>query len=99
MGRLWEFIRNLLLNPTYCPSLIKWENYEEGVFRFVRTEKVAELWGSRKCNGKMTYEKLSRALRYYYRTNVFQPVLGRRLVYKFGPAAHGWQTANPNFEN
>ncbi|XP_033611522.1 ETS homologous factor isoform X3 [Cryptotermes secundus] len=96
-GRLWEFIRDLLLNRDYCPSLICWENYEEGVFRFVRSEKVAKLWGSRKDNPKMTYEKLSRAMRYYYRSKVLLPVLGRRLVYKFGPSATGWHTQNPNF--
>ncbi|XP_021928989.1 ETS homologous factor-like isoform X2 [Zootermopsis nevadensis] len=96
-GRLWEFIRDLLLNREYCPSLICWENHDEGVFRFVRSEKVAKLWGSLKENPKMTYEKLSRAMRYYYRSKVLQPVLGRRLVYKFGPTATGWQTPNPNF--
>lgn len=96
-GRLWEFIRNLLLNRKYCPSLICWENYDEGVFRFVQSEKVAQLWGSLKANPKMTYEKLSRAMRYYYKSKVLQPVLGRRLVYKFGPSAYGWRTTNPNF--
>lgn len=96
-GRLWEFIRDLLLSRDYCPSLICWENYEEGVFRFVCSEKVAKLWGSLKENPKMTYEKLSRAMRYYYKSKVLQPVLGRRLVYKFGPTATGWKTENPNF--
>ncbi|XP_066999736.2 ETS-related transcription factor Elf-5 [Anabrus simplex] len=96
-GRLWEFIRDLLLKPEYCPSLICWENHEEGVFRFVRSDKVAELWGSIKENPKMTYEKLSRAMRYYYKSKVLQPVFGRRLVYKFGPTARGWRTNNPNF--
>lgn len=96
-GRLWEFIRDLLLNREYCPSLICWENHDEGMFRFVRSEKVAKLWGSLKDNPKMTYEKLSRAMRYYYKSKVLQPVVGRRLVYKFGPTATGWKTTNPNF--
>ena len=30
--------------------------------------------------------------RYYYKRQVFQPVLGKRLVYKFGPRAVGWKT-------
>lgn len=96
-GRLWEFIRDLLLNRDYCPSLICWENHDEGMFRFVRSEKVAKLWGTLKENPKMTYEKLSRAMRYYYKSKVLQPVVGRRLVYKFGPTATGWHTTNPNF--
>ncbi|GFG36446.1 hypothetical protein Cfor_11880, partial [Coptotermes formosanus] len=95
-GRLWEFIRDLLLNRDYCPSLICWENHDEGVFRFVRSEKVAKLWGTLKENPKMTYEKLSRAMRNYYATRILDPVpkTGRypkKLVYKFGPAALGWR--------
>nr|CAD7395285.1 unnamed protein product [Timema cristinae] len=98
-GRLWEFIRDLLLNQDYCPSLICWEDYEQGMFRFVRSEGVAKLWGTIKENPRMNYEKLSRAMRYYYKSKVLQPVLGRRLVYKFGPTAKGWRTPNPNFKN
>ncbi|KAK7067239.1 hypothetical protein SK128_002947 [Halocaridina rubra] len=98
-GRLWEFIRNLLLDPETCPSLVKWENPEEGVFRFVQAEKVAQRWGDRKQNKDMNYEKLSRAMRYYYKGGVFEAVLGRRLVYKFGKNAKNWRPANPNFAN
>ena len=97
LGRLWEFLRDLLKNPDYCPSLIVWENYEEGMFRFVHSDKVAKLWGSKKENPDMNYEKLSRAMRYYYKSQVLQPVYGRRLVYKFGPTATGWRVDNPNF--
>lgn len=96
-GRLWEFIRDLLHNRQYCPSLICWEDHSDGVFRFKNSEKVAKIWGSRKGNDKMNYEKLSRAMRYYYKSKVLQPVLGRKLVYKFGPTARGWQSENPNF--
>ncbi|XP_045132635.1 uncharacterized protein LOC123516926 [Portunus trituberculatus] len=98
-GRLWEFIRNLLLNPETCPSMVKWENPEEGLFRFIDGEKVAKRWGERKGNKEMNYEKLSRAMRYYYKTQIFEAVIGRRLVYKFGKKASGWRTSNPNFAN
>lgn len=97
LGRLWEFIRDLLKNREYCPSLICWDNYDEGMFRFVHSDKVAKLWGSKKDNPEMNYEKLSRAMRYYYKSKVLQPVLGRRLVYKFGPTATGWRMENPIF--
>ncbi|XP_050739405.1 uncharacterized protein LOC127009917 isoform X3 [Eriocheir sinensis] len=96
-GRLWEFIRNLLLDPETCPSLVKWENPEEGLFRFMDAEKVARRWGDRKQNREMNYEKLSRAMRYYYKTHIFEAVIGRRLVYKFGKNAKAWQPDNPNF--
>lgn len=68
---LWEFIRDILLNPERNPGLIKWEDRTEGVFRFLKSEAVAQLWGKKKNNSSMTYEKLSRAMRYEYsRTDI-----------------------------
>ena len=63
-GKLWEFIRDLLKEPKYCPSLICWEDHDNGVFRFVSSEKVAKLWGDKRKNNNMNYEKLSRAMRW-----------------------------------
>lgn len=60
---LWEFIYEVLMNPMYNPQYVRWENQREGVFRFVQSEAVAQLWGSLKNNDNMTYEKLSRAMR------------------------------------
>jgi Ets-domain len=60
---VWEFIRDLLKEREYCPSLIRWEDHEEGTFRIVNCKKVAKLWGDKKKNNKMNYEKLSRAMR------------------------------------
>ncbi|KMQ89366.1 ets-like proteinous factor protein [Lasius niger] len=62
-GKLWEFIRDLLRSRETCPSLICWEDYSQAKFRFVKSDEVAKRWGSRKGNTKMTYEKLSRAMR------------------------------------
>ncbi|KAG7249414.1 hypothetical protein CRUP_017828, partial [Coryphaenoides rupestris] len=69
----------------------KWEDRTEGVFRFLKSEAVAQLWGRRKNNSSMTYEKLSRAMRYYYKREILERVDGRRLVYKFGRNARGWR--------
>uniref|UniRef100_H2Z0K7 ETS domain-containing protein n=1 Tax=Ciona savignyi TaxID=51511 RepID=H2Z0K7_CIOSA len=91
---LWEFIRDILLNPEFNQSLVKWEDRELGVFRFMQSDVVASMWGKRKRNPKMTYEKLSRAMRYYYNRGILERVDGRRLVYKFGPNAHGWRLSN-----
>ncbi|XP_022241007.1 ETS-related transcription factor Elf-5-like isoform X2 [Limulus polyphemus] len=95
-GKLWEFIRNLLLSPLYNPSHIRWERREEGIFKFVQSDKVAKLWGERKRNSNMTYEKMSRAMRTYYNVGILAPVpknegLPKKLVYKFGPRATGWR--------
>ncbi|KAF5301431.1 hypothetical protein FQA39_LY02160 [Lamprigera yunnana] len=94
-GRIWEFIRNLLFDTKTCPCLIKWENHIEGTFKFVQTEKVAKLWGERAHNPRMNFEKFSRAIRYHYKNKKLLPVYGKRLVYKFGPAAIGWKTTDP----
>uniref|UniRef100_A0A3Q3XC97 ETS homologous factor n=1 Tax=Mola mola TaxID=94237 RepID=A0A3Q3XC97_MOLML len=88
---LWEFIRDILLNPERHPGLIKWEDRTEGIFRFLKSEAVAQLWGKKKNNSSMTYEKLSRAMRYYYKREILERVDGRRLVYKFGRNARGWK--------
>ncbi|KAK6060745.1 Ets-domain protein [Cooperia oncophora] len=61
-NKLWEFIRDALKDPVTCPSIVRWEDPIEGVFRIVESEKLARLWGERKNNTKMTYEKLSRAM-------------------------------------
>lgn len=60
---LWEFIRDILIHPELNEGLMKWENRREGVFKFLRSEAVAQLWGQKKRNSSMTYEKLSRAMR------------------------------------
>ena len=60
---LWEFIRDLLKNDKYNPEVIKWEDAEEGEFRIVDSVAFANLWARVKGNKKMTYEKLSRAMR------------------------------------
>ena len=64
---LWEFIRDLLQDTDdgdkLTGDIVRWENRAEGIFRIVDSKRVAQLWGIRKRNQTMTYEKLSRALR------------------------------------
>ncbi|XP_068125287.1 ETS-related transcription factor Elf-3 isoform X2 [Hyperolius riggenbachi] len=91
---LWEFIRDILLHPDLNDGLLKWEDRTEGVFKFLRSEAVAQLWGQKKKNSSMTYEKLSRAMRYYYKREILERVDGRRLVYKFGKNSTGWRLAD-----
>ena len=70
---------------------MKWEDRHEGVFKFLKSEAVAQMWGQKKKNSSMTYEKLSRAMRYYYKREILERVDGRRLVYKFGKNSNGWK--------
>jgi len=61
---LWQFLLQLLLDSDN-DQLICWTN-EEGEFKLLQAEEVARLWGARKNKPNMNYDKLSRALRYYY---------------------------------
>lgn len=61
---LWQFLLQLLLDSSN-EQLICWTN-EEGEFKLLQAEEVARLWGARKNKPNMNYDKLSRALRYYY---------------------------------
>ena len=45
--------------------MIQWLG-DDGEFKLLNPEMVAQLWGERKNKPTMNYEKLSRALRYYY---------------------------------
>ncbi|XP_069797642.1 ETS-related transcription factor Elf-3 [Narcine bancroftii] len=91
---LWEFIRDILLHPEANNGLLKWEDRSEGIFKFLKSEAVAQLWGEKKKNSSMTYEKLSRAMRYYYKREILERVDGRRLVYKFGKNSSGWKVGD-----
>lgn len=63
--------------------MIRWTN-KKGEFVLVQAESVAKLWGLKKDrNHRMNYDKLSRALRYYYQKNIIQKVHGHKFVYQF----------------
>ncbi|XP_075050591.1 ETS-related transcription factor Elf-5-like, partial [Mixophyes fleayi] len=89
-SHLWEFLRDLLLSPEDNDGILDWEDQEQGIFRVLKSEALARMWGQRKRNDRMNYEKLSRALRHYYKTGILERV-DRRLVYKFGKNAYGWR--------
>ncbi|XP_032240983.2 ETS-related transcription factor Elf-1 isoform X4 [Nematostella vectensis] len=79
--QLWQFLLELLTDKT-CRHLIMWVG-EEGEFKLNDPEQVAQQWGKRKNKPAMNYEKLSRALRYYYDGDMIHKVHGKRFVYKF----------------
>lgn len=54
--------------------MIQWVG-DEGEFKLNNPEMVAQLWGQRKNKPTMNYEKLSRALRYYYDGDMIAKVL------------------------
>jgi hypothetical protein len=73
-----------LNDPRYSPTIIEWIRRDDGVFRFVEPRQVALLWGQKRHRTGMTYENLSRAMRYYYSRGVMRRVADHgRLVYQF----------------
>ncbi|RWS07956.1 DNA-binding protein Ets97D-like protein [Dinothrombium tinctorium] len=79
--QLWQFLLELLTDAD-CREWIQWVGVE-GEFKLINPEMVAQLWGQRKNKPTMNYEKLSRALRYYYDGDMIAKVHGKRFVYKF----------------
>lgn len=78
---LWQFLLELLLSNQHN-NIISW-TVNEGEFKLLNAEEVARLWGLRKNKHNMNYDKLSRALRYYYDKNIIKKVMGQKFVYKF----------------
>ncbi|KAG8451155.1 hypothetical protein GDO86_003426 [Hymenochirus boettgeri] len=78
---LWQFLLQLLQEPHHS-QLICWTS-NDGEFKLLKAEEVARLWGVRKNKPSMNYDKLSRALRYYYVKNIIKKVNGQKFVYKF----------------
>ncbi|KAH8380894.1 hypothetical protein KR200_003244 [Drosophila serrata] len=84
-GRLlWDFLQQLLndRNQKYS-DLIAWKCRDTGVFKIVDPAGLAKLWGIQKNHLSMNYDKMSRALRYYYRVNILRKVQGERHCYQF----------------
>ncbi|XP_046658690.1 DNA-binding protein Ets97D isoform X2 [Homalodisca vitripennis] len=79
--QLWQFLLDLLTDKNHR-EVIQWLG-AEGEFKLMNPERVAHLWGLRKNKPSMNYEKLSRALRYYYDGDMIAKVHGKRFVYKF----------------
>lgn len=72
----------LLADANANANIIAWEG-SNGEFKLIDPDEVARRWGERKSKPNMNYDKLSRALRYYYDKNIMTKVHGKRYAYKF----------------
>jgi len=79
--QLWQFLLELLADSAAAPY-ITWEG-STGEFKMTDPDEVARRWGERKSKPNMNYDKMSRALRYYYDKNIMKKVHGKRYTYKF----------------
>ncbi|XP_050536079.1 transcriptional regulator ERG homolog [Daktulosphaira vitifoliae] len=87
--QLWQFLLELLADSNNV-GCICWDG-PGGEFKLIDPDEVARRWGERKSKPNMNYDKLSRALRYYYDKNIMTKVHGKRYAYKFD--FHGLMTA------
>ncbi|KAL3223096.1 hypothetical protein MRX96_027706 [Rhipicephalus microplus] len=74
--QLWQFLLELLSDSSNA-NCITWEG-QNGEFKLIDPDEVARRWGERKSKPNMNYDKLSRALRYYYDKNIMTKVHGKR---------------------
>lgn len=79
--QLWQFLLEILTDRDHR-NIIQWVG-SDGEFKLIDPECVARLWGIKKNKPAMNYEKLSRALRYYYDGDMISKVSGKRFAYKF----------------
>ncbi|XP_048859679.1 retroviral integration site protein Fli-1 homolog isoform X2 [Brienomyrus brachyistius] len=93
--QLWQFLLELLSDNNNA-NIITWEG-SNGEFKMTDPDEVARRWGERKSKPNMNYDKLSRALRYYYDKNIMTKVHGKRYAYKFD--FHGISQAHHNHAN
>ncbi|XP_020631371.1 ETS domain-containing protein Elk-1-like isoform X2 [Orbicella faveolata] len=79
---LWEFLLELLANENFC-AIISWSRREQNEFKLKKPKEVARRWGILRRKKGMTYEKLSRSLRFYYGQGIIQKVPGQTFTYRF----------------
>ncbi|XP_038142211.1 transcription factor ETV7 isoform X1 [Cyprinodon tularosa] len=79
---LWDYVYQLLCDDRY-QDYIRWEDPDTHVFRVVDPNGLARLWGNHKNRDNMTYEKMSRALRHYYKLNIIKKERGQKLLFRF----------------
>ncbi|CAF0917844.1 unnamed protein product [Rotaria sordida] len=83
---LHEFIRLILENDEYS-HIAEYIDRKRGIFKLYQPDVVADLWKQvkgRNSDNNMTYDKLARALRYYYGNGIMYPSPGR-FTFRFGP--------------
>ncbi|VDO48747.1 unnamed protein product [Schistosoma margrebowiei] len=67
---LWQFILYSL--EISKDSAFQWVNKSTGLFRIVNTQLAAKEWGYYRNNKLMDYEKMARAIRFYYKDSILR---------------------------
>jgi len=78
---LWQFLLQSLVHGRHG---ICWTNEDTYEFQFTHPEAIAKAWGECKPKGKvMTYDKMCRSLRGYYKDKLLKKVPHHRFVFQF----------------
>lgn len=81
---LWDFLQQLLNDSQQrYHGCIIWKDKGRGIFKITDPHRLAALWGKQKNHLNMNFDKMSRALRYYYRVRILQKEPGERHCYRF----------------
>lgn len=70
--QLWQFLLTTLLEGQH-PDKIEWTSHD-GEFKFTGPDLFAKVWGASKGKKNMSYNNLSRAIRYYYDMGIMSKV-------------------------
>ena len=80
--QLWQFILSLLVSSS-SERVVEWTRERKYEFRILEPDKLAKLWGALKKKPAMTFKKLARGLRYYYRKSMLEKARGKQYTYEF----------------
>ncbi|VDL61242.1 unnamed protein product [Hymenolepis diminuta] len=98
---LWEFILRMLdarpVNGS-TKSAFKWVDRSLGIFRVTDTQKAAKEWGFYRGNARMDYEKMARAMRFYYKECVLRKAR-KQLHFQFSMPFVVWSKRQHSYEN
>ncbi|CAH8628096.1 unnamed protein product [Dicrocoelium dendriticum] len=86
---LWQFI--LCRLQTARQSAFQWVNPVTGVFRIADTLAGAREWGRYRSNNRMDYEKMARAMRFYYKDSILRKAR-QQLHFQFAMPYVEWAT-------
>lgn len=83
--QLWQFLYSMLNDKDRkYQNLIEWTHTaKDRQFRLLEPDAIAVWWGHHKNKPNMSYDKLSRSLRYYYDKGIIRKISGERFVYRF----------------
>ncbi|KAL7065014.1 hypothetical protein AAHC03_05405 [Spirometra sp. Aus1] len=86
---LWEFILRSLNSRK--SSAFQWVNQSAGIFRITDTRQAAREWGRYRNNSRMNYEKMARAMRFYYKNAMLRKAQ-KQLHFQFAMSFVEWST-------